>query len=185
VRGGRRGADSGAVGRGSGAACPAPLPAQGQGIGEAAGPPALEDKRLQRAGAKLLGAIDEDVRECSHSYRPSRRAQDAMGELTCQRMDGCQGYRVDADSRGVFAALDHDWWLKMRRLGMDDRACLKRIRTGLKAGRLDTDPRQGVCKAESSHPCAATSTCTTPSTSGSSAGSTPLSGGGVAVPLGG
>src|SRR5512139_1385930 len=47
------------------------------------GIPALEDKLVQLAGAKLLGAIYEsDFLACSYGYRPGRGALDAVRELT-------------------------------------------------------------------------------------------------------
>jgi RNA-directed DNA polymerase len=104
------------------------------------GIPALEDKLVQLACAKLLGAIyEEDFLDSSHGYRPGRSAKDTVCELTFQLMYGCYGYLVEADIKGFFEHMDHDWLLKMLSLRIDDRAFLKLIQRWLKAGVLDTD----------------------------------------------
>ncbi len=65
------------------------------------GIPALEDKLVQLACAKLLGAIyEEDFLECSHGYRLGRSAKDAVCELTFRLQFGPYGYLVEADIRG-------------------------------------------------------------------------------------
>jgi group II intron reverse transcriptase/maturase len=104
------------------------------------GIPALEDKLVQRACAKLLTAIYEhDFLDCSYGYRPGRRAQDAVRALTCDLQYGPYGYLVEADVKGFFDQLDHTRLLTMLRERMDDRALLRLIRKWLKAGGLETD----------------------------------------------
>ena len=49
----------------------------------ALGIPVLEDKLVQRAGAKLLTAIyEQDFLDCSYGYRPGRGALEAVRDLT-------------------------------------------------------------------------------------------------------
>ncbi len=104
------------------------------------GVPALEDKLVQRACAKLLNAIfDEDFLEFSYGYRPGRGAKEAVCDLTFTLQYGSYGYIVEADIQGFFDHLDHDWLLKMLEQRIDDRAFLNLIRKWLKAGILDTD----------------------------------------------
>jgi len=100
----------------------------------------LEDKRVQLAVAKLLGAIDEaDFLDCSYGYRPGRSARDAVRDLSLQLTIGKFGYLVEADIRGFFEHMNHAWLLKMLSLRIDDRAFLDLIRKWLRAGILDTD----------------------------------------------
>ena len=104
------------------------------------GIPALEDKLVQMACAKLLSAIyEQDFVESSYGYRPKRSAKDAISDLTFNLQFGKFGYIVEADIKGFFDHMDHDWLLKMLRQRVDDRAFLNLIRKWLKAGILETD----------------------------------------------
>ncbi|MCF7985428.1 MAG: group II intron reverse transcriptase/maturase [Thiohalocapsa sp.] len=54
-------------------------------------------------------------------------------------MYGRYGYLVEADIRGFFEHMDHDWLIEMLGQRIDDRAFLRLLRKWLKAGVLDTD----------------------------------------------
>lgn len=104
------------------------------------GIPALEDKLVQLACAKLLSAIyEQEFIEDSYGYRAGRGAKDAVSELTVRLQFGCYGYIVEADIKGFFDHIDHDWLLKMLSLRIDDRAFLNLINKWLKTGILGTD----------------------------------------------
>jgi retron-type reverse transcriptase len=67
------------------------------------GIPALEDKLVQLACAKLLTAIyEQDVLDCSYGYRPGRGALDAVRDLTFDLQYGTYGYVVEVDVKGCF-----------------------------------------------------------------------------------
>ncbi len=104
------------------------------------GIPALEDKLVQMACAKILNAIYEaDFLSSSYGYRPERGAKDAVMDLGFNLQYGKFGYVVEADIKGFFEHLDHNWLLDMLSLRIDDRALLQLIRKWLKAGILDTE----------------------------------------------
>jgi RNA-directed DNA polymerase len=104
------------------------------------GIPALEDKLVQLACAKLLMAIyEQDFLDCSYGYRPKRGALDAVRDLTFDLQYGRYGYLVEVDVKGFFDHIDHTWLLDMLRLRIDDRAFLRLIRKWLKVGVLETD----------------------------------------------
>jgi group II intron reverse transcriptase/maturase len=104
------------------------------------GIPALEDKLVQLACAKLLGAIyEEDFLDCSHGYRPGQNAKATVIDLTFELQYGKYDYLVEADIRGFFEHMGHDWLLEMLSQRIDDSAFLRLIRKWLKAGILDTD----------------------------------------------
>ncbi len=104
------------------------------------GIPALEDKLVQLACAKLLTAIyEQDFLDCSYGYRPGRGAVDAVSDLTFDLQYGRYGYLVEADIQGFFDHMDHTWLLTMLRERIEDRAFRKLIRKWLKAGILETD----------------------------------------------
>ena len=104
------------------------------------GLPALEDKLVQLACAKLLTAIyEQDLLGCSYGYRPGRGALDAVRDLTFDLQYGTYGYVVEVDVKGFFNHLDHTWLVDMLRVRIDDRAFLNLIRKWRKAGILETD----------------------------------------------
>jgi group II intron reverse transcriptase/maturase len=104
------------------------------------GIPALEDKLVQLACAKLLTCIYEaEFPENSYGYRPLRSAKDAVSDLRFNLQYGKYGYIVEADIKGFFDHMDHDWLLRMLKERIDDAAFLNLIRKWLKAGILDTD----------------------------------------------
>ena len=104
------------------------------------GIPALEDKLVQLACSKLLTAIyEQDFLDSSYGYRPKRSAKHAVQDLTFDLQYGSYGYIVEADIKGFFDHMNHDWLLKMLSLRIDDRAFLNLIRKWLKAGILETD----------------------------------------------
>lgn len=104
------------------------------------GIPALEDKLVQLAAGKLLTAIYEaDFLGSSYGYRPGRGAADAVRDLTFDLQYGSYGYVVEADIKGFFDHVDHDWLLLMLKERIDDGAFLGLIRKWLKAGVLEGD----------------------------------------------
>jgi group II intron reverse transcriptase/maturase len=113
---------------------------KGNGKERPLGIPALEDKLVQRACAKLLMAsYEQDFLDCSYGYRPKRGALDAVRDLTFDLQYGRYGYLVEVDVKGFFDHIDHTWLLDMLRLRIDDRAFLRLIRKWLKVGVLETD----------------------------------------------
>jgi len=73
------------------------------------GIPALEDKLVQVACAKLLMAIyEQDFLSCSYGYRPGRGTMGAVKDLTFDLQYGCYGYVVEADIKGFYDHMDHE-----------------------------------------------------------------------------
>ena len=104
------------------------------------GIPALEDKLVQAACARLMTAIyEQDFLDSSYGYRPKRGAGDAVKDLTFDLQYGSYGYLVEADVQGFFDHLDHDKLLAMLSLRIDDRAFVGLIRKWLKAGILEPE----------------------------------------------
>jgi len=104
------------------------------------GIPVIEDKLLQAACAKILtGIYEQEFQAFSYAYRPERGAGDAVRDLTFDLQYGCYGYVVEADIKGFFDHMGHEWLWEMLKLRIDDRAFLGLIRKWLKAGILETD----------------------------------------------
>ena len=104
------------------------------------GIPALEDRLVQTAVSKVLTAIyEQDFLDCSYGYRAGRSAHDAVTTLTQELQFGPYHTIVEADIRGFFDHMEHDWLLEMLEQRIDDRAFMGLIRKWLKAGILETD----------------------------------------------
>lgn len=104
------------------------------------GIPVTEDKLLQKAAAKILEAIYEgDFLPCSFGYRPGVSAHDALDCISAKLQFGKYRYIVEADIKGYFNNIDHDWLMRMLELRIDDKPFLRLIKKWLKAGVLETD----------------------------------------------
>lgn len=104
------------------------------------GIPALEDKLLQVAAASILGAIyEQDFHDTSWGYRPGRGARQASRALAGRLALGKYHWIVEADIRGFFERIDHDWLLKMLGERVNDAAFSGLIAKWLKAGVLEED----------------------------------------------
>jgi RNA-directed DNA polymerase len=104
------------------------------------GIPATQDKLLQLAVKRILEAIyEQDFLRCSFGYRPNIGALDGVDKLTVKLQFGKYNYVVEADIKGFFDHLDHEWLLKMLAERIDDKALLWLIKKWLKAGVLDTN----------------------------------------------
>jgi group II intron reverse transcriptase/maturase len=66
-------------------------------------------------------------------------AQQAVADLTYELQFGRYGYVVEADIKGFFDNLDHDWLLRMLQERIDDKPFVGLIATWLKAGILERD----------------------------------------------
>ena len=131
---------------------------KGNGKKRPLGIPAVSDKIVQRGAAKILEAIYEtEFSAHSYGYRPHTGAQKAVKDLTHELNFGKYGYIVEADIRGFFDAIDHDWLIRMLELRIADKAFLRLIKKWLKAGVQDVDglvkhpvtgcPQGGLCEA--------------------------------------
>jgi len=112
---------------------------KGNGQDRALGIPAVEDKLLQVAVSRVLEAIyEQDFLPCSYGYRPGVGAGEAVDKLTVKLQFGYYHYVVEADIKGFFDTMDHEWLVRMLAERVDDRAFLGLIRKWLRAGILDT-----------------------------------------------
>lgn len=113
---------------------------KGNGKKRPLGIPAVSDKTVQRAAAKILEAIYEtEFSKHSYGYRPHTGAQQAVKILTDELQFGKYSYIVEADIKGFFDAIDHEWLIRMLELRIEDKTFLRLIQKWLKAGILDTD----------------------------------------------
>ena len=108
---------------------------KGNGKTRLLGIPAVEDKLLQVAVTRILTAIfEEDFIDHSYGYRPGIGVKDAVKHLTKELQFTYYGYVVEADIKGFFDNIDHNWLLKMLAERISDKALLNLIGKWLKAG---------------------------------------------------
>jgi RNA-directed DNA polymerase len=113
---------------------------KGEGKWRPLGIPAIEDKLLQLAVKRLLEAIyEQDFLSCSYGYRPRVGALEAVDQITVKLQFGSYHHVVEADIKGFFDNLSHEWLMRMLLERIDDQAILRLIKKWLKAGVLDTD----------------------------------------------
>ena len=113
---------------------------KGNGKRRPLGIPVVADKVVQTGAAEILMAIYEsDFLDCSHGYRRGRGPRSAALQLGATFQRGRYRWVVDADIKGFFDNIDHDWMIRMLEERIDDRAFLGLIRKWLKAGILEED----------------------------------------------
>jgi group II intron reverse transcriptase/maturase len=106
------------------------------------GVPTLEDKIVQRSTAEVLGAIYEvDFLGFSYGFRPGRRQHDALDALTVAITTKTVRWVLDADIRGFFDTLDHEWLIKFVEHRIGDQRIIRLIRKWLNAGVLEDGER--------------------------------------------
>jgi RNA-directed DNA polymerase len=69
----------------------------------------------------------------SYGYRPNKSAHQAVHSLTLNLQFKGYGYIVEADIKGFFDHLDHEWLMKMLKQRIDEKAILNLINQWLKA----------------------------------------------------
>jgi group II intron reverse transcriptase/maturase len=102
------------------------------------GIPVLEDKIVQQAVRMILEPIWEtDFVDESIGYRPGRSPRNATQELAEALHDGKHRWVVEADIKGFFDHINHDWLVKMLEQRIADRSLIRIIRKWLKAGVME------------------------------------------------
>jgi len=107
------------------------------------GIPVLEDKIVQRATAEVLSAIYEtDFHDHSFGFRPERSQHMALDTLAVGLDRRPLNWVLDADIRGFFDNIDHEWLLTFLRQRIADKRVLRHIQKWLKAGVFEDDDIQ-------------------------------------------
>jgi RNA-directed DNA polymerase len=102
------------------------------------GIPDHEDKIVQRALAKILNALYEsDFLDSSFGFRPNRNCHDALKILNVYIENRYTNYIVDADIKGFFDNVDHEWMMKFLKHRINDPSLLRIIARFLKGGYME------------------------------------------------
>ncbi len=98
---------------------------------------ALEDKIVQRAFAEVVGEVYEaDFLGFSYGCRPGRSQHNALDALSVA-LTRRVSWVLDADIRGFFDAIDHEWMLRFLQHRIADRRVLRQVECWLTAGVLE------------------------------------------------
>ena len=102
------------------------------------GIPVVEDKLLQVAVTRILGAIyEQDFLTCSYGYRWKRGALDAVHDLTVKLQFEPYNFVLEADIEAFFDRIDHDRLIELLSLRIADKQLRRLIKKWLKAGVLE------------------------------------------------
>jgi group II intron reverse transcriptase/maturase len=102
------------------------------------GIPTLEDKLAQRAAAEVMGAVYETCfKGFSYGFRPGRNPHKALDAVTVAIERRKVSWILDADIRGFFDAIDHEWLLKFVEHRIADERVLRHVKKWLNAGVLE------------------------------------------------
>ena len=96
---------------------------------------ALEDKIVQQAVVIILNQIYEaDFRGFSYGFRPGRSPHQALDALSVGLTRKKVNWVLDADIRGFFDNIDHEWMVKFLQHRIGDTRLLRLIQKWLRAG---------------------------------------------------
>ena len=102
------------------------------------GIPAYEDRLVQGVMADLLNEVYE-VRflNCSYGFRPERSAHDVVGYIHQTIMTRKVGCVLEADIKGFFDSVNHDWLMKFLENDVQDKNFLRYVKRFLIAGVME------------------------------------------------
>jgi group II intron reverse transcriptase/maturase len=106
------------------------------------GVPTLEDKIVQRAVVEVLNAVyEQDFLGFSYGFRPKRSPHQALDALTVGIETRRVNWVLDADIRGFFDTLNHEWLVRFLEHRVADQRVLRLIQKWLRAGVLEDGQR--------------------------------------------
>ena len=101
------------------------------------GIPAYEDKLVQGAMADILTAIYEPkFYDSSYGFRAGRSQHQAIKALD-DKLWGWTNWVVDADIKGFFDNVDHEWLMRFLEHDIEDANFLRYVKRFLKAGIME------------------------------------------------
>jgi group II intron reverse transcriptase/maturase len=102
------------------------------------GIPSYEDKLVQGVMAGILNDIyEERFCDCSYGFRPERGAHDVVRYVNRTIMTKKVNYVLEADIKGFFDNVDHDWLMKFLEHDIADKNFLRYIKRFLIAGVME------------------------------------------------
>jgi group II intron reverse transcriptase/maturase len=102
------------------------------------GIPAYEDRLVQGVMADILTTVYEPkFKDFSFGFRPYRSPHDAIKEVSKVIMTKKTGFVVDADIKGFFDNVDHDWLIRFLEHDIKDKNFIRYVKKFLKSGVME------------------------------------------------
>lgn len=102
------------------------------------GIPAYEDKLVQGVMTEILTEIYENIfLDCSYGFRPNKNCHDVIKYINQTIMTKKVNYIVEADIKGFFDNVDHEWLMKFLEETIADKNFLRYIKRFLKSGYME------------------------------------------------
>lgn len=102
------------------------------------GIPCLEDKMVQMVFTRILEAIFEaDFYDNSYGFRKGRGCHDALARLNSRVMVKPVNHILDADIKGFFDNVSHDWLIRCMEVRVKDKKFIRYIVRFLKSGIME------------------------------------------------
>lgn len=119
------------------------IPKIGSGKLRPLGIPAYEDRLVQSVMAGILNEVyEERFLNCSYGFRPGRNAHQVVREINQTIMTRKVNYVLDADIKGFFDNVDHDWLMKFLEHDIADKNFLRYVKRFLIAGVMEGTERK-------------------------------------------
>jgi group II intron reverse transcriptase/maturase len=107
------------------------------------GIPSYEDRLVQSVMAGILNDIyEERFLDCSYGFRPGRSAHDVVRVINETVMTRKVNYVLEADIKGFFDNVNHDWLMKFLENDIADKNFLRYIKRFLIAGVMEGTERK-------------------------------------------
>ena len=120
------------------------IPKPGSAKGRPLGIPVLEDKLVGAAMARILEQVyEQDFIDDSYGFRPGRGCHDALRALSQTVESGKIHWIVEADIKGFFDNVEHDWMIKFLSHRTGDKRIQRHVVRFLKAGVMEEGKRLG------------------------------------------
>jgi group II intron reverse transcriptase/maturase len=98
----------------------------------------FEDKMVQGAMAKALESVYEPrFLDCSYGFRKGRNAHQCIADMNHTLMFKKVNYVLDADIKGFFDNVEHEWLIRFLEHDIADKAYVRYIRRLLRAGVME------------------------------------------------
>ena len=114
------------------------IPKDASGKMRPLGIPAYEDKLVQGVMANILTQVYElKFMDCSYGFRPGRNCHKAISRMDEIIVTKKTSFIVDADIKGFFDNVNHDWLIKFLEHDIEDKNFIRYVKRFLKSGIME------------------------------------------------